>query len=270
MPTIFDFSDGTNGGANRFFATNQTTDQDDVTFSISGADVSGRESFDSVKDWIARAAELYGANTKGLGNINDSVLDSENGKLQAVQISEQSSGKFMVSLGGLNIGGNFRFEFMTEKEANNFADFLNAARQFIIKNDVLNEVQGFDVSVDTNGGANRFWVSGGEGEDFSFNVWGHSVSGTDSFDNIEDWIARAADLFDGTVKRLGSFSDSVLDSRDGQLSNVVVDDDVVRLGGQNIGGAFVFEFDSNDDAENFGSFLQDIVIYIENEDLLIG
>lgn len=106
---IFNFTDITNGGANRFWVTDQ------FEFKVAGADVSGRETYICVNDWLDRAADLYDGYTVSFGNANQSSYP-------AGQVVVQ--GNAIVKLSGSGVDGSYRFQFSSVNEADNFADYF--------------------------------------------------------------------------------------------------------------------------------------------------
>ncbi|MEM8596574.1 MAG: hypothetical protein AAGF76_08910 [Pseudomonadota bacterium] len=182
-------------------------------------------------------------------------------------------------MGGKNIGGSFRARFQEEDEASNFQEFLNSARSVVLEQDIFDEAQDLNLSVGTNGGANRFHTSGvATGADtILFKINGADVSGQDKFDDISDYIARAAELYGGANIRTGTFSDSILDSRDGELPDATVIErsdgsfraQLKKPQGNDLSGQFSADFGSTSQARNFADFLDEMAQFVENEDLLV-
>lgn len=108
----------------------------------------------------------------------------------------------------------------------------------------------FDQNFDTNGGANRFWVT----DNCVYFVSGQAVSGRSSYSDSTSWLNHAAQLYNGSVVRNGTITGPIAAS---QVS--VFDNNRVNLGGSNIGGAHVFQFNSLSEAQNFGSFLTTVI-----------
>ncbi|MEM8853643.1 MAG: hypothetical protein AAGD34_08080 [Pseudomonadota bacterium] len=104
----------------------------------------------------------------------------------------------------------------------------------------------------TNGGANRFWFNG-EDDSLVFKVAGADVGGRESFTDVNDFIDRAAELFD-----VQSTNGSANYDGSGELQYGIIgaDQNVVKLGPGNHNGSAKYTFDSAEDAANFMSFLE--------------
>ena len=252
MSNVFNFRDNTNGGGNRFWVT-----QNDE-FKVAGADVAGRETFDNAEDWLLRAVELYDGTVKSTGNVT--------GDVGANQIVVQDNA--IVKLSGSNVGGQYRFQFDTVGDAENFSDFFTEMVDFLEPDDLLNPNGAtapvastssgsgnlFNFRDDTNGGGNRFWVT----QNNEFKVAGADVAGRETFDNAEDWLLRAVELYDGTRISTGNVTGDI-----GASQIVVQDNAIVKLSGSNVGGQYRFRFDTVGDAENFSDFFTAMVDFLE-------
>lgn len=108
---LFNYRAITNGGGNRMWVSAS------CDYKVAGADVSGRETYQSVNDWLARVAELYDGTVVSSGTVTGPI--SESGVV--VQ------GNAIVKLATTNVGGQYRYQFNTIDEGANFAKFLVAA-----------------------------------------------------------------------------------------------------------------------------------------------
>ncbi|WP_413037909.1 DUF5801 repeats-in-toxin domain-containing protein [Pseudovibrio exalbescens] len=120
---------------------------------------------------------------------------------------------------------------------------------------------GYTISMDTNGGANRFFIE--PGADF-FKVGGQGVGGQPPVTLQllgELWNGEIVTRSNGSEVR-GDFSKNDPDARievfaekqGGQPTGSFI----VNIGKNDTGGNYKFRFDSEQDAENFAQFLEDI------------
>lgn len=108
---VFNYKAITNGGGNRFWVT------DTNQYKVAGADVAGRETYYTPNDWLVRAVDLYDGSVVSNGSVN--------GPVSANQVTVQSNN--IVKLAGNNVGGQYRYQFDNQTEAENFAKFFRAA-----------------------------------------------------------------------------------------------------------------------------------------------
>lgn len=116
----------------------------------------------------------------------------------------------------------------------------------------------FNFNGDTNGGANRIWVT----EACEFRLSGQSVPGQPTYDNITAWLLAIAALYDGTPLTTGQFDGT------GSPSVIVANPDgTAVLSGDHVSGSFSWQFTSRSDAQNFIDLVVDIAqadLFIEN------
>lgn len=241
---LFNVSLGTNGGANRFWVTAK------CEFYVSGQGVPGRPSFDNVGDWLNYAAGVFDGTTVATGSL------SGNGAPNGFALNpKNNSDLWQVRISGSNIGGAYRWDFDNEQEGQNFLDFLLMVRNddsnLFLRNCGLPIREDFDVSLDTNGGANRFYVEGGQ-----FKVWGQSVSGIFATTDIIAYVNEAARLYDCAPMRTGNYNGGTPNIRRATDSGRVI------LGGRGVGGRFMWDCGTQPKAANFASFL-DLIAHAE-------
>jgi len=230
---LFDVSLDTNGGANRFWVT------PDCTYRVSGQAVGGQPSFDNIGDWLVEAGRVFGGELVSTGNFNG------NGAPNNISVNSNAR----VNIGGANTGGNYRWDFATVEAGQNFVDFVKMVRSddsnLFKTNCGLPLPTDFDVSLDTNGGANRFYI-----ENNQFKIWGQSVSGIFATTDVIEWVQEAARLYDCDTVRNGNFNyNATPNIRRAQDNGRAV------LGGRGVGGSFVWQCDNQPEAQNFVDFL---------------
>lgn len=117
--------------------------------------------------------------------------------------------------------------------------------------DLTNSGTSFRFSQGTNGGANSFGFDGD-----AFFISGQGVSGRARFQDFDDFLVRAADVFDGVIERTGTINDQRLPLGQGPNNiNTNANDEVV-IGGRGIGGSYRIQFDNSTEAETFETFVE--------------
>ncbi|MDD7912172.1 DUF5801 repeats-in-toxin domain-containing protein, partial [Pseudovibrio exalbescens] len=111
---------------------------------------------------------------------------------------------------------------------------------------------GYSISMDTNGGANRFFIE--PGADF-FKVSGQGVGGQQPVT-----LELLGELWNGEIVTRGNGSEvrGNFSKNDPDAKISVNDNHIVNIGGRDTGGNYKFRFDNEQDAKNFAEFLQDI------------
>eukprot|EP00127_Corallochytrium_limacisporum_P000868 Clim_evm1s29 gene=Clim_evmTU1s29 len=133
----------------------------------------------------------------------------------------------------------------------------------------------FNEATITGSGANRFWVEAGKSCEFNespfetfcspcyFKVNGQAVSGTDSFNNPNDWLARAYSLWESkstvspTLGKITNTDDvgpvQIFEDKKGQW--------IVKLSGEGVGGSYKFTFAQDEErySRQFCDFFGQVV-----------
>ncbi|MGF1461379.1 MAG: lamin tail domain-containing protein [Leptolyngbyaceae cyanobacterium] len=128
-------------------------------------------------------------------------------------------------------------------------------------NEVTNSGMAFSFNTGTNGGANRFGFDGD-----SFFVSGQGVRGRPKFDDFDDLLVVAAELYDGVLERSGTINDQRLPSGNGPNNINVNDNNEVTIGGRGIGGSYRIQFENTQEAETFEAFVERILNEIDEND----
>lgn len=118
----------------------------------------------------------------------------------------------------------------------------------VLESDDFGDVFDFNFRDITNSGANRFWFD--EKNDV-LKVAGSDVRGRESFDDVNDFLDRAIELYDGSA------NDTVNYDGSGELGYGLKDgtDNVVKFGVANVHGSTLVTFDDAKDAQNFLEFV---------------
>lgn len=108
-------------------------------------------------------------------------------------------------------------------------------------------VDDFNFKDITNGGANRFWY---DQKNDVLKIAGSDVGGRESYDDINAFLTRAADLYDGAFI---SGQQQVKYDGSGELGYSIQgeNDNIVKFGPDNHNGATRIEFENAQDAQNF-------------------
>jgi len=227
---IFDQSFDTNGGANRFYVT------DSCEFKVSGQAVSGQFSSNNITAWLQEAARVYDGTIKATGTLS--------GNFTPNILRAKDNG--IAVLSGRGVGGSFKWQFVDKAAAQNFVDFLKAVKNAGLFTLTCETPYDFNVSLDTNGSANRFFIDDGQ-----FKIAGESVSGRFATTDVIAWIQEAARLYDCPVKANGNFNYNT-------TPNIIKaqDNGIAKLGGKGVGGQFKWQCADKDAAQNFVDFLK--------------
>jgi predicted extracellular nuclease len=239
--TSFSFSQGTNGGANRFGF-------DGDSFFISGQGVSGRPKFDDFDDFLKKAAEVFDGVIERSGTINDQRLPSGDGP-NNITVNDNDE----VIIGGRSTSGNYKIQFDNTSEADTFKTFAESMFDEINANNaVATDPEDFRFDVLT--GTRLFFDDVNDQFGFTNDA---GVTQT-RFDELELFVeAVAIDLFGGTQLRDGRFNDQRI--ADGRIPNRirVYGDDVI-ITGQSVGGRFQFDFDDTATAQAFADTAREL------------
>ena len=220
----FAFSQGTNGGANRFGFNG-----DD--YFISGQGVRGRPTFDDFDDFLLATANVFDGVAERTGTINDQRLDDGDGPNNIRTTAENE-----VVIGGSGIGGSYKFQFEKQAFAENFEAFVEDVLDLIDANNVVAtdpEDFRFDIA-DT-----RVFF---DKENDQFGLTSDNGATQERFTDLESFVEGIVDELGGTQLRDGSFNDEGI--ANGRTPNVRVQgNDVLKIAGQSVGGNFRFAFD---------------------------
>jgi len=124
--------------------------------------------------------------------------------------------------------------------------------------DVTNSGTSFSFSQDTNGGANRFGFDGD-----SFFISGQGVSGQLKFDDFDDFLKKAAEVFNGEIKSVGTINDQALPSGQGPNNVSVINTNEVEIGGRATDGNYRIEFGNSQEADTFKTFVERMLTEID-------
>ncbi len=118
---------------------------------------------------------------------------------------------------------------------------------------VTNSGTSFRFSQGTNGGANTFGFDGD-----AFFISGQGVGGRPKFQDFDDFLEVAAEVFDGVIESTGTINDQVLPGGNGPNILNVNDADEVIISGSGIGGSYRIQFEETGEAETFLDFVERI------------
>ena len=110
---------------------------------------------------------------------------------------------------------------------------------------------------DTNGGANTFGFDGD-----AFFISGQGVGGRPPFQDVDDFLQRAAQVFDGTIESTGRIDDQRLPSGSSPFVSVTRNDEV-KITGRSIGGTYRVQFDNRAEAKTFEGFVDKVFSLID-------
>ncbi len=115
----------------------------------------------------------------------------------------------------------------------------------------------------TNGGFNLF---GFNGDDYF--ISGQGVSGWPKFNDFDDFLVTAADVYGGEIERTGIINDQRLDDGRGPSRIFTNQKDEVTIAGSGIEGRYVVQFDNRHDAERFEAFTEEVLAKIDAKDVV--
>ncbi|MEM9900975.1 MAG: ExeM/NucH family extracellular endonuclease [Pseudomonadota bacterium] len=115
----------------------------------------------------------------------------------------------------------------------------------------------------TNGGANLFGFNGND-----LFIAGQGVSGFAKFDDFDDFLVKAAEVYDGDIEKAGVINDQRLDDGDGPNNISVTANDAVTIGGSGIAGSYRIQFDDKGDAQNFEAFVEKVLGKIDDNNVV--
>ncbi|MGF1583022.1 MAG: hypothetical protein ACFCD0_27190, partial [Gemmataceae bacterium] len=127
--------------------------------------------------------------------------------------------------------------------------------------DLNNSGTSFQFSQDTNGGANRFGFDGD-----AFFISGQGVSGKPEFQDFDDFLVKAAEVFDGVIEKSGNINDQRLPLGEGPNNISVNDNDEVVISGRGIGGFYQIQFSGTGPAYTFRDFVVRMFDQIDEND----
>ncbi|MEM9170184.1 MAG: S8 family serine peptidase [Pseudomonadota bacterium] len=249
--TAFSFSQGTNGGSNRFGF-------DGDSFFISGQGVGGRPRFDDFDDFLQAAAGVFDGVVERSGDINDQRLDTGDGP-NNIRVNDNDE----VIIGGSGIGGSYRIQFENTSEAETFATFVERMFDEVDANNAI-ATDPEDFRFDA-GDVRVFFDKAGK--DFGFTTDGGATQSR--FEDIETFVeSLMAALGAEEQLRDGSFNDARIAG--GAVPNQIRanDDGVLTISGRSVGGRFQFDFGDAEEADVAVAALQTLFAAIDEADAL--
>ena len=248
--TAFSFSQGANGGSNRF-------GYDGEAFFISGQGVRGRPKFDDFDDFLAEAARVFDGVIERSGNINDQRLDEGDGP-NNIRVNANDE----VTIGGRSIGGSYRIQFDNTTEAETFRDFVVRMLDEIDMNDVV-AADPEDFRFDA---ADLRVFFDKTNDEFGFTA---DLGATqERFETLEEAVEGLAAAFGGVQSRDGNFN--AVRIADGQVpNNVRVNgNDQVIVAGRSTSGRFTFDLESTETAETVADALRELFANVDEADAI--
>lgn len=224
----FSFSQGTNGGNNRFGF-------DGDHFTVGGQGVSGTARFDSLGAFIEFSVGVFDGSV-----LTSAGLDDEAAAVGALGTVATDGPKVTVS--GLGVDGSFEAQFDNGDDAASFGAFVTSILDRVAQTGaVATDPTGFRFDA---GGLRLFF-------DDVENAFGLTADGgvtEQRFGSLETFVEAVATGLGGTQTRDGSFNAGRI--AEGRAPNPRLNDsDDLILSGQSVGGRFTFAFDNRSEAE---------------------